>query len=232
MKSFIILLSLVTFLFSCKKTTIDNKELVNPPNINYTASETYSDSCTYTIDGITFSCNKLRSNSGSLSGTNFNLSTLTWSPNDTAMYSEGYSIDNVPSYNADIEINFAERRFIPNYNTIFLPIYPRNDSSFYKIRSFGYATDFKRFNTKEGVAIRVKYVTPSYNGYLYSYSIKAPWQSSLVKDTCQNNSTFRITKTFKQNSLNYVEAVFSANFYTVNEVEKKITNGFIRFSYL
>lgn len=234
-KNILLNLIVISCLIACKKSKIE----LSPSN---EALQVYipSDSCSYTIDGITFTCNVESGIYTYVAGTNYSTITNTWAPTDTALYAEGFIL----STNSYVYLNTLNRGYLrldfakklvlnkiaPGNSNFQFPS-NRFDTSFYKIGLFGYATDYKRLNNKQGVAISVLYSTPILTQQLFTYSLLNANIPTIINDTSQNNSTFEIVKVFKSGGYTFVESKFSANMFSYDEEKKRLTNGYVRFSY-
>jgi hypothetical protein len=209
---------------SCKKTGAVEK-LVSPR---------LADSCSYVIDGKTYTCNMSGSVGHGIMGVGLDTVSKTWNP-DSLIYFTVFSLAHTESNNASSS-GYLEVYFTKKYGRNQLSKYsndlPRPASllDLYSIGGHSYSVEFQRFNTTDGIAMDVdcrgcNTRTTRLSTYI---TTSAFWPTTLGPDI-QKDSKFEITKLEKQPDGFYLlEALFTANIFDADENGKRVENGYLR----
>ena len=108
--------------------------------------------------------------------------------------------------------------------------YPKNSLDLFKTGLQGFATDFERENSYDGIGINVilkngdKYVTHS------TYSLQYPSRRTSITNDSQKGSYFDITKVSYIPLGDYIEAKFKAKTFNLEGDVKTIEKGFLRLN--
>jgi hypothetical protein len=229
MKYAILVASFIFCLISCTKKNDDLTNLPDPqPNISSIA-----DSCSYTINGNQFICDKPNSDGRANAHANFNLTTNSWDA-DTLQYRTMfgfYKMSNPAAQNdGSIIIHFIKK--YPK-NLLIKPILgimaPVTDTPLYVKGFRNYAVDFDRFNSQNGIAMEVINRTGSSAEILMTYIYASPFSASTLNNDCQSNSQFEIINVYKgPDGRRIIEAKFTANLFDKYENLKRLENGYMR----
>jgi hypothetical protein len=218
MKNLIYLLLLSFAFIGCKK---DSKKTITPTLPAYKG-----DLASFTINGNLFSSDNQYQVQVGNDPTNVKLDSINKQNayfysgvKDSLLFSKQYGFSNISV--AFIK-KYASKNLYDPKNILFVP---ENTLELFTTGKRNYATDFKRQNKQEGVAIEA-YVNGS---FLYSYSTLLLRYPSTIAANAQNNSTFEITNLQKLDDGNYMlEAKFNATLFDKDEKPTKIENGYIR----
>ena len=200
-----------------------------------------TDSCSYTLDGIPYMCDKIYSNGGGNYGANLD-TTGGWKWDaDTILYGRSYSIRSTGVYGVggDLTIGFvkkfAKSELTRNVNFIKAPVsdtllyYPKGEQK--------YAVDFEGFNRHNGVVLEIPTHIGSILGAplpnLRTNTDKVYIPTAINADS-QRGSKFEITNVyfFPANGVwldhHILEAKFSAIVFDIYENPHRLENGYIR----
>jgi hypothetical protein len=214
------------FLISCQKSiSVNHEEIVSEEKVI-----TPKDSCSYTIDGITYGFSGYASFGRGTGGAKLDTVTGEWHP-DTLYYSNIYRL--IPANflsGGSIEISFIKHYHRNQLSVLRTGISgPVSELELYNNVDYKYALDFKRHNLMEGIALDVRFFNAGKSETLCSY-IHQSWKTPTnISYTAQANSGFNITKMEKLKDGGYIlEATFSAVVFDRNEIAKKLENGYLR----
>jgi hypothetical protein len=229
---------LLTVFLSCKKT--ETIQLPLPPvPVDVTK---LTDSCSYTLDGIPYICDKIYSTGGGNRGANLDTTDGGWKwDSDTLLYSRSYSMRSTGVYGSidgDLTITFAKKfaksQLTRNVGGIKRPVsdtmlyYPKGEQK--------YAVDFDGFNRNNGVALDIPTDIGSVGGFrsiLRTYSQEVYIPTTINADS-QKGSKFEITNVYflPANGSwlegHILEAKFNAIVFDRWEKPHRLENGYVR----
>ena len=202
-----------------------------------------SDSCSYTLDGVPFICNQLYSGGGGNAGANLDTSNGGWEWDaDSLQYHVKFSINAVNliggGYPGDLTVRFV-KKFAKSQLTraITGSIFgPASDTLLYYPKGEqGYAVDYSRFNSQNGVVLEI--ATESIGNVrqiISTYSSEMVHLPTTIANDSQKNSTFNITNIYFVPAYggwldsHILEAKFEAVLFDGNENPHYLKNGYIR----
>lgn len=217
---------IVLSLVSCTKNT-DLKELQG--NL---IDET--DSCSYTIDGKQFACDRMVSFERGNAGANLDSATRQWN-SDTSQYRNSFTLikseDENMNDNGYLKISFI-KKYGKNQLTKTWPIGilgPATEMELYAKGEYSYAMDYNRSNSGNGVAIDVLNRNDSSVEHLLTYIYASAFSSTTIGPDSQKNSRFEILQMRSlADGTHLLEAKFTANVFNWDEKAKKLENGYLR----
>ena len=232
-KLFIATAFLLASIVSCKK---DNTETTPKPLPTVDIAK-LTDSVSYTLDGVTYTCNVLSGEGGGNRGANLDTANggFKWDV-DTVQYEKNYTYSVSSNFmngnGGRIKIRFIKKFAKAQLTRTVAPgiFGPVSDTLLYKPKGkHSYAVDFERFNSQNGIALDIE----TRNGKMFTYSKEiALWPTTITNDS-QKDSKFEITNIyFIPDYQNYwdchlLEATFSCFVYDRNE-QPHLVNGYIR----
>jgi hypothetical protein len=228
---------LISFFFSCNKRKI---EVIKQSQVDVSK---LTDSCSYTLDSITYTCNVLTAEGGGNAGANLDTLNGGWKWDaDTLQYRKSYSYGVSQSFTGGnggrLTIHFA-KKFAKTQLTrtvapgIFGPV--SDTLLYYPKGEYPYAVDFDRFNSQNGIVLELVSKVNGVNGtqILSTNSEQSARLPTAVTNDSQKDSKFEIT------SVSFVpayqgwwnchllEAKFSANVFDGSEKSHHVV-GYIR----
>ena len=230
MRYYIILSSFIFCLISCTK---------RPPNTTdpQTKLSKITDSCSYTIDGVQFICDKPSTDGRGNAGANLDTTNKSWKwDTDSIQYRVMYGLDkisNTPAQNDGRLIIYFVKKYGKNQliNPIGGIMAPLTDTPLYLKGIQHYAIDYDRFNSQDGIALQVTNRTGTSSEILFTYIDASPFSSTTLNNDCQQNSQFEIINASKlPNGGRIIEAKFTANLFDKNERLKRLENGYLRIN--
>ena len=230
MKYVLLLASFILCLISCNKTNIDLKTSVQNPQISINP---ISDSCSYTINGMQFICDKPYGEGRVNAYANFDVTTNNWD-SDTLQYRTmfGFYKASNPSAENDGHVII---HFVKKYpkNQLIKPILgilaPVTDTPLYVKGTRNYAVDFDRFNSQNGIALEVVNRTGTSTETLLTFIYASRFAATTLNNDCQSNSQFEILNMYKDSDgRNIIEAKFTSNLFDKFENLKRLENGYMR----
>lgn len=235
----LIFIVLTTGFFSCKKETTESSGPISyPPAVSMRI-----DSASYTLDGVTYSCNTMYGDEWANRGANLDTSTGVWKWDaDTLQYVRSYLIGTSQSFRGshpgDIKLSFVQKfaksDLRQTNNQFYSPV--SDTLLYYPKGNRPYMMDYYRFNRENGVLLSVR-VGPAGPVPIYwtSYATKASalLPPTLTQDS-QKDSKFDITNvSFVPGSggapnKHAVEARFSCLVFDYDEKPHRVENGYVR----
>lgn len=235
----IILILLFGTLVSC------TKELQVSEELSTVSKTALKDSCSYTIDGITYTCDN-QSSRGFLNAPVYVYNDTTNGDRkqdpDTTLFgrfftlSASYKLDSSkrPGY---LTIKFL-RKYARNQMNNWFPdistwLVPKDSAVYMTPLDRPYSMDYLRFNRQNGVVIELSAYDPSKSKieFYYSYPYSKPRFVTTISNDDQLGSTFTLHKLEVSKSspseLRFLEASFSVNIYDNNDRKRRVT-GYIK----
>ena len=232
MRYYIILSSFIFCLISCKKE--EGAPNTTDPQTNLSK---IADSCSYTIDGMQFICDKPSTDGRGNAGANLDTTNNSWKwDSDSIQYRVMYGLDkisNTPAPNDGRLIIYFVKKYGKNQliNPIGGIMAPVTDTPLYLKGIQNYAIDYNRFNRQDGIALEVTNRTGTSSEILLTYINASPFSSTTLKNDCQENSQFEIINVNKlPNGGRIIEAKFTANLFDKYERIKRLENGYLRIN--
>ena len=227
--------SLVGFL-SCKK---DNNEIIVPTQqVDVTK---LSDSCSYTLDGITYTCYLISREGGGTAGANLDTLNGGWKwDSDTLQYHRTYDYGVSQSFaganGGNLTIKFVKKFAKAQLTRTVAPgiLGPVSDTLLYYTKGeYPYAVDFQRFNCQNGIVL--EFLGPVSGGVqrMSTYSKQAVSISTTITNESQKESKFEIINiSFVPAyqgwwNCHLIEAKFSANVFDKDEKAHHV-DGYLR----
>jgi hypothetical protein len=203
-------------------------------SIDEPVSQRLGDSCSYVIDGKTYTCNTSGSRGHGIMGMGLDTATKTWNADSLiyfTVFSLGHTEAALPSAGGYLQVYFTKKY---GKNQLSKPLndvpHPASELDLYAVGGHPYSIEFQRFNTTDGIAMDVDCLgcntrTTRYSTYIYT---SAFWPTTLGPDM-QKDAKFKITKLEKQPDGFYLlEALFTANIFDPDEKGKRVENGYLR----
>ena len=106
--------------------------------------------------------------------------------------------------------------------------YPQNHLDLFKPGLRGFATDFDRENSYDGIGITLDLKEGDQRVRYSTYSMEFPTLPTSITNSSQKGSYFEITKLATMPLGNYIEAKFKAKIFNLKEEAKTIDIGFMR----
>lgn len=218
-------LILIQLFYACKK-----KEIASTPE----TLEILKDSCSYTIDGKTYTFSGQISSQGrGLYEANIDSATCRANV-DSLLYFTHFTLRS--SLSNDTEGGFIKLNFIKKYHNnqltatrTFIPS-PPSDLPLYDTGYYQFARDFGKNNFQEGIALSVYDLKEGKSEHFYTHTTKICGQRTTINFSNQESSSFRITKFVKLKNNSYqIEAFFNATVFSNNETPKNLEKGYVRF---
>ena len=223
---------------SCKKT--DMIDL--PSHVDVTKLTALSDSCSYTLDGISYIHYQAYEAGRRNAGANLDTMNGDWKwDSDTLQYVASYSIGS-PGVNAGsgggLKVSFVKKFAKSQLTRIMFPgiVGPLSDTLLYYPKGEQkYAVDYDRFNSQNGVTLEI--ITGNIGGVksvLRTYSTEMVHFPTTINTDSQKNSKFEITNVhfFPANGgwldSHILEAKFSAVLFDKDEKPYRLENGYLR----
>jgi hypothetical protein len=231
--SFLLPLSVVVVMSSCRKTAIEDPQ----PTPVVDSLELFAklrDSASYTIDGNVFQCPNISGESRGNAGANYDTINRKWNT-DTTQFHVSYTYSNSSVYNAPY-IAWLKLVFVKNFKTTEMGTGPlpgikwptlTEQMKMFALGQHPYTLDYDRFNYQNGIAMEVRDIN---NKFWTTYVDKFSSERTTIPTNAQANSVFEVTRLQKLRGNDYdylLEARFSAAIFDANEQSKKIT-GYIR----
>lgn len=227
---------LLAFCFlSCKKeATKPVQPTVNPPGAN---AHKVTDSASYTLDGITYTCDLINGEEGANAGANLDTSNNGWKYDaDTLQYTRSFDFATSATFNGPnpgtLKILFAKKfaksQLVSNRHPgIKSPV--SDTLLYYPKGGRPYAVDYNRFNSQDGIALAVIGRTGSATSWLFSYCYQSARLPTTITNDSQKNATFEITDFYKLPTGEHIlEAKFTANFFDRGEKPIRAEKGYVR----
>jgi hypothetical protein len=225
-------------LLSCKK---DNSE-AQPPAPAPPAT-VLRDSVSYTLDGITYTCNSLGGEQRGVRSANLDTLNNGWRWDaDTMQYFRAFTFGLSPgatgSNAGNLTLHFTNKFAKTQLTKTLLGLpSPESDSVLYYPKGKRqFATDYKRFNHQNGIALELVAATDGSAAppkLLSTYSLKPARENTTITPASHQASEFTVTNiTFVPAYLHHyggyrVEATFKATMFDVNERPYQVS-GFLR----
>ena len=224
----------ITFL-SCKKT-----EMIPPPAPTVDVTK-LTDSCYYILDGVTYICNQMYSQGRGNAGANLDTTNRGWKWDaDTLQYHVSYGISsnpNSPAPGGDITLSLV-KKFAKNQLTRDMSLGmvgpPSDTVLYYPKGERQYAVDFSRFNSQNGVVLKVKKRIGNTIQEMRTHSSEMVSLPTTITDQSQKNSRFEITNVYFVPAGNgytdrhILEVKFKAVLFDGLEKPHYLENGYIR----
>jgi hypothetical protein len=233
----IIVISLIYFFLSCNKHKI---KVIKQPQIDVSK---LTDSCSYTLDGITYTCNVLTGEGGGNAGANLDTLNGRWKWDaDTMQYRKSYSYGVSQNFTGGnggtLTIHFVKKFVKTQMTRTVAPgiLGPVSDTLLYYPKGqYPYAVDFDRFNSQNGIVLElIGKVNGASGAQIMSTNCEQPVRiPTTITNDSQKDSKFEIT------SISFVpayqgwwnchllEAKFSANFFDGSEKSHHV-DGYMR----
>lgn len=210
---------------ACKKDNPTPSEIKPDPLL------TLGDSCSYQMDGKSYSFTNQNGFSIRNSQTNVKLDSVVMGARyysgdkDSVMFSRSYNFD-ARDFNAGISISFAKKYNKKEMEQSKLALLiPKNGMDLFLPGNYKYPIDYERENTQSGIAIEL-HTNESFSSYSKG-SIARP---TVITSESQRQSKFEIIRCVKLTNGNYLlEAKFNTVVFDGEEtVKKNIENGYLR----
>lgn len=222
---------LLVGILSCKKDNTETTSQTSGQQVDLT--EKLTDSCSYTLDGITYICDALTGEGGGNAGANLDTLHGGWKWDaDTLQYRKSYSYGVTSSFTGGnggrLTIHFAKKFAKAQLNRMVGPgiLGPVSDTLLYYPKGeYPYAVDFDRFNSQNGVVLVL-------NG-MSTYSGQMVHLPTTITTASQKDSKFEITNiSFVPAyqgwwNCHLIEATFSANVFDNSEKPHHV-EGYLR----
>jgi hypothetical protein len=229
---------LLVGVISCKK---DNTETTQTPGQTVDIAK-LTDSISYTLDGVTYTCNVLTGEGGGNAGANLDTANGGWKWDvDTVQYRKNYTYSVSSSFmngnGGSMTIHFIKKFPKAQLTRTVAPgiFGPVSDTLLYTPKgNHSYAVDFERFNTQNGIVLELG----TSNGgdfvqIMRTYSVQSPRSPTTITNDSQKDSKFQITNIYSIPAYqgwwdcHLLEAKFSCYVYDKNE-KPHLVNGYIR----
>lgn len=218
-----------------QKRKNESSQQIVEPSVDVTK---LTDSCSYTIDGVTYTCDRPYSNGRGSAGANLDTSNGGWKWDaDTLLYSAFYQIgySSIPNstQGGNLKITlvkkFGKNQLKPSAGIwVFRPV---SDTLLYYPKGQRlYAVDYDRFNSQNGVVLQVMGNT----GNMRTYSYKPVSVSTAISNGSQKDSKFEITNVYWVPASDgwldrhILEAKFTATVFDNDERPHRLENGYLR----
>jgi hypothetical protein len=222
---------------SCKKDNTETKQTPLPT----VGVAKLTDSVSYTLDGVTYTCNVLTTEGGGNAGANLDTANGGWQWDvDTVQYRRNYTYGVSPFMNGNggnMTIHFIRKFAKAQLTRTVAPgiLGPVSDTLLYNPKgNHSYAVDFERFNNQNGIVLDLGTRNDADRLEIMStYSLQSPrWPTTITNDS-QKDSKFEITNIYYIPAYqgwwncHLLEAKFSCYVYDRNE-KPHLANGYIR----
>ena len=144
---------------------------------------------------------------------------------DSILFSREYSLSDST---LDMQIHFSKKLAKKDCRQELWFYYPHNQLDLFRQGPQGFATDFDRENSFDGVAIELTLKEGDKRVRYSTYSLQFPTLPTSITNDSQKGSFFNITKVGTMQSGDYIEATFKAKIFDLKEQSKTIDIGFIR----
>jgi hypothetical protein len=234
---FISTILLVGFL-SCKK---DNNEIIIQPQQEDLTK--LPDSLSYTLDGVTYTCNVLTGQGGGNAGANLDTSNGGWKwDSDTVQYFRSYDYRGSQFFaggnGGNLTIKFVKKFAKAQLTRTVAPgiFGPVSDTLlYYQKGEYPFAVDFERFNNQNGIVLDLIGTVSGSNAVqiMSTYCYKSAGSSTTITNDSQKDSKFEIINIAFVPAYqgwwncHLIEAKFSANVFDSNERPHHV-DGYIR----
>jgi hypothetical protein len=230
---------LVAFV-SCKKDSIETTTQAPVQSSDVTKP---TDSVSYTLDGTTYTCNVITGEGGGIAGANLETANGGWKWDaDTLQYRKDYTYGVSSSFTGGnggrLTIHFAKKFAKAQLTRAVAPgiLGPVSDTLLYYPRGgYPYAVDFDRFNSQNGIVLKLVGTVNGGNGtqLLSTYSVQMVRLPTTITNDSQKDSKFEITNISFVSAYqgwwncHLLEAKFSASVFDSSEKPHHV-DGYIR----
>lgn len=215
-----------------------------PPSVEATKITTLSDSCSFTLDGVSYIHDEAYETVRRNAGANLDTMNGEWKwDSDTLQYGVSYSIGSQPSGAGTVgglTVSFVKKFAKSQLTRAIISgiVGPVSDTLLYYPKGEQqYAVDYDRFNSQNGVALEI--ITTSNSGVkdvLRTYSTEMVHLPARIKTNSEKDSKFEITNIHFFPAIesgpnsHVLEAKFSAVLFDKNEKSHRLENGYLRIN--
>lgn len=240
-KLFFATTALLLGILSCKKDNTDTTSQTTGQQVGVNKQLT-DDSCSYTLDGVTYTCNVLTGEEGGDAGANLDTLNGGWKWNaDTMQYRKSYSYGVSQSFTGEnggrLTVLFAKKFAKAQLTRTVAPgiFGPVSDTLLYPKGEYPYAVDFDRFNSQNGIVLELVGKVEGGNGtqLMSTYCEQTVRLPTTITNDSQKDAKFEITNVAfvpvyqGWRNCHLLEAKFSANVFDSCEKPHHV-KGYIR----
>lgn len=144
---------------------------------------------------------------------------------DSILFSRQYTLSDSTLY---MQVLFSKKLAKKDCRQELWFYYPHDQLDLFRQGLQGFATDFDRENSYDGIGISIDLKEGDKRVTYSTYSLQFPTLPTSITNSSQKGSWFNITKVGSMHSGDYIEAKFNAKIFNLKEEFKSIDIGFLR----